>query len=67
MTHATERWLAPMLRVVTTARGAHTLTRLMESTLIGRGLDWIQFGQVLREELGWDHYPALPEQLIAAT
>ena len=64
MTDATELWLAPMLRAVKTSRGAHALTRLMESALIGRGLDWIQFGQVLREELGWHHYPALPQQHI---
>ena len=25
-----------------------------------RGLDWVRFGQLLRERVGWDHYPEHP-------
>jgi hypothetical protein len=24
-------------------------------------IDWIRFGELLRTELGWDHYPEFPE------
>lgn len=26
-----------------------------------RGVDWIRFGQLLREEIGWSWYPEWPE------
>jgi hypothetical protein len=25
-----------------------------------RGIDWIRFGQLLRDELGWEKYPEVP-------
>jgi hypothetical protein len=25
-----------------------------------RAVDWIRLGQLLRRQLGWDHYPAYP-------
>ena len=29
-------------------------------------LDWIRLGQLLRERLGWDHYPEWPEDAPGA-
>jgi len=38
------------------------LDRIAKCSPMGRtrALDWIRFGQLLRAELGWDHYPEQP-------
>jgi hypothetical protein len=27
-----------------------------------RAIDWIRFGRLLREKLGWEDYPGFPEE-----
>ena len=49
-----------MLRAVHAKGGDNALSRLIESALINDGLNWVQFGQVIRSELVWDDYPAVP-------
>lgn len=75
MTIETERWLSPMLvALLVSKEGGAAFARFMESLMIAavveamfddvpvgsRGLDWIRLGQLVRAELGWDHYPAFP-------
>ena len=60
MTEETEQWLGPMLRAVHAKGGNSALSRLIDSALINDGLNWVQFGQVIRSELVWDDYPAVP-------
>lgn len=37
------------------------MATMMPEGAAGRGaVDWIRFGQLLRERLGWDHYPDEP-------
>jgi len=62
----TERWLGPMLTELLSRPGGNAaLGRFMEHA-VGlpvdpeRGVDWIGFGQLVRDDLGWDHYPELP-------
>ena len=54
--------------------GGVAFARLMEASMIAavveaifddvavgsRGLDWVHLGQLMRAELGWDHYPEVP-------
>ena len=49
-----------MLRAVQAHGGDSAITRLIDSHLINDGLNWVQFGQAIRTELGWDEYPATP-------
>lgn len=37
------------------------LAKNTPSGAIAKGVDWIRFGQLLRDELGWQHYPDLPD------
>jgi len=75
VTIETERWLSPMLvALLVSKEGGAAFARFMESLMIAavveamfddvpvgsRGLDWIRLGQLVRAELGWDHYPAVP-------
>ena len=75
LTVDTERWLSPMLVVLLLSHeGGATFARIVESMMIAavieamlddvsigsRGLDWVRMGQLVRAELGWDHYPSLP-------
>ena len=62
----TERWLGPMLtaQLANVDNGA-AFIRSLESAISAaaistRGVDWLKLGQLLRSELGWDHYPAVP-------
>ena len=78
LTVDTERWLSPMLVVLLLSKdGGAAFARIIESVMIAavieamlddvsigsRGLDWIRLGQLVRAELGWDHYPPAPPQL----
>jgi hypothetical protein len=71
----TERWLSPMLVVLLLSKdGGAKFARITESMMIAavieamlddvsigaRSLDWLRLGQLVRAELGWDHYPAVP-------
>src|SRR5690349_6522468 len=75
LTIETERWLSPMLVVLLLSQdGGAAFARIIESVMIAavieamlddvsigsRGLDWVRLGQLVRAELGWDHYPSLP-------
>jgi hypothetical protein len=75
LTVHTERWLSPMLVVLLLSQdGGAAFARIVESVMIAtvieamlddvsigtRSLDWVRLGQLVRAELGWDHYPALP-------
>jgi hypothetical protein len=33
---------------------------VMEARMDSPSVDWIRLGQLMRAELGWDHYPASP-------
>ena len=71
----TERWLSPMLVVLLLSQdGGAAFARIVESVMVAtvieamlddvsigtRNLDWVRLGQLVRAELGWDHYPAAP-------
>ena len=73
-----ERWLSPMLvALLFSKEGGMTFGRLMEAVMIAavveaifddvavgsRGLDWVHLGQLVRAELGWDHYPECPTSM----
>jgi hypothetical protein len=75
LTVDTERWLSPMLVVLLLSQdGGAAFARIVESVMIAtvieamlddvsigtRSLDWVRLGQLVRAELGWDHYPSLP-------
>ena len=75
LTGDVERWLSPMLVALLFSKdGGITFGRLMESVMIAavveaifddvaigsRGLDWVHLGQLVRTELGWEHYPEVP-------
>ena len=75
LTVETERWLSPMLVVLLLSQdGGAAFARIVESVMIAtvveamlddvsigsRNLDWVRLGQLVRAELGWDHYPAAP-------
>ena len=75
LTVETERWLSPMLvALLLSEDGGAAFGRFMESLMIAavveaifddvpvgaRGLDWIRLGQLVRAELDWNHYPAVP-------
>ena len=75
LTVEVQRWLSPMLvALLLTKDGGTAFGRLMESVMIAavveaifddfaigsRGLDWVRLGQLMRAELGWDHYPEVP-------
>ena len=75
LTGDVERWLSPMLVALLLSKGGGAAyARLMESSMIAavveamfddvavgsRGLDWVHLGQLMRAELGWDHYPDVP-------
>jgi hypothetical protein len=75
LTAETERWLSPMLVVLLFSQdGGSAFARIVESVMIAsvieamledvpigaRRLDWVRLGQLVRAELGWDHYPAAP-------
>src|SRR5688572_23620761 len=77
LTVETERWLSPMLVVLLLSEdGGAAFARIVESVMIeavvqamlddvsisSRGLDWFRLGQLVRAELGWDHYPPAPPQ-----
>ena len=70
MTIETEQWLSPMVGALLSSRaGGELFVGLMESAMpriaVGaRGVDWIDFGQRLRQELCWDDYPALPPHIV---
>ena len=62
----TERWLGPMItELLSRPAGNAAFARFMERAVgIGdngaAGVDWIRLGQMMRNELGWDDYPATP-------
>lgn len=75
LTVETERWLSPMLVVLLLSKdGGAAFARIIESVMIAavieamlddvsigvHGLDWVRLGQLVRAELGWDHYPDVP-------
>jgi hypothetical protein len=77
----TERWLSPMLVVLLLSKdGGPTFARIIESVMIAavieamlddvsigaRSLDWVRLGQLVRAELGWDHYPSVPPRRVIA-
>ena len=43
-----------------------TAGRTIGVVAIDGDLDWVGLGQLMREELGWDDYPARPRQLSEA-
>jgi hypothetical protein len=61
-----ERWLDPMIvALLAVPAGSAVFARLMQDAIVSRGdatpaVDWVVFGQLIREELGCDHYPATP-------
>ena len=64
MTPETERWLEPMVEamLIDRARTA-SFARLIEmvtSVETPPGVDWLFLGELMRFDLGWDHYPASP-------
>ena len=62
-----DQWLAPLFRAMTAARHeGRTLGNLIEVVAIDGDLDWVALGQLMRQELGWDDYPARPRQLSEA-
>ena len=66
MTRDVESWLGPMLHaMLSSSAGDATFARLMDRAVTCRGdespgVDWVVLGQLVRDELGWDHYPAEP-------
>jgi hypothetical protein len=80
MTNDTERWLSPMVvALLVSDDGGAAFARFVESVMIGavveamfddvpvgsKGLDWVRLGQLIRAELGWDHYPPSPSRSLA--
>ena len=68
MNHDTEKWLGPMLdaQLADVDNGAAFLrflgSAISTPAISKRGVDWLLLGQLLRKQLGWDHYPATPSQ-----
>jgi len=71
---STSRWLEPMLleadlREVdvgalmsrATVPAAKAASYMPEGAA-ARAIDWIRFGRLLREKLGWEDYPGFPEE-----
>jgi hypothetical protein len=66
VTPGTETWLAPLLEaLLADEKGSEAFGRLMEEAITDRmsGVDWIKLGQHMRNELGWEDYPALPSDI----
>jgi hypothetical protein len=78
MNDTTGRWLEPMLEAVDDAEltrlarqssmpsaeaDSPALAMLPEVPGVEyRAVDWIRFGQLLRQHLGWDDYPDAPDE-----
>jgi DNA-binding response OmpR family regulator len=58
-TDETDQWLAPMFQAMTSHRG-RALGTLIGAAITDGALDWIELGRLMREELGWNDYPAYP-------
>ena len=61
-------WLEPLL-CAAERQPAIDLWALMDSATypvpqapdLATAVDWVRFGQLLRQQLGWDAYPAAPD------
>lgn len=52
---------AAFARIVESVMIATVIEAMLDDVSIGtRSLDWVRLGQLVRAELRWDHYPALP-------
>jgi hypothetical protein len=70
VTEHTAQWLKPMVEaLLATDNGAGEYARFMESALVQMrandgaymvNVDFIRLGQLIRGELGWEHYPMYP-------
>jgi len=64
----TKRWLGPMItELLSGPAGNATFARLMHAAVTadgGGGVDWVAFGELIRNELSWNHYPTLSSQGI---
>ena len=69
MNDDTEQWLGPMFtaQLADVDDGAAFLqflgSAVSATAISARGVDWLHLGQLLRAELGWDHYPATPPRM----
>jgi hypothetical protein len=66
-----------LVALLLSKEGGAAFARLMEASMIAavveaifddvavgsRGIDWVHLGQLMRAELGWDHYPEVPTLL----
>jgi len=67
MTHETMRWLGLMFAALLAneAKPAR-FARFMDTAIAtsgsnnGHGIDWVEFGSMMRAHLGWDNYPSSP-------
>ena len=54
---------AAFARIVESVMIEAVVEAMLDDVAIGsRGLDWTRLGQLVRSELGWDHYPPAPPQ-----
>ena len=64
MTPEMESWLEPMVEAMFTDRARiASFARLIEMVTSEDalpGVDWLFLGELMRFDLGWDHYPASP-------
>jgi len=63
----TQRWLSPLITaLLDTELGSAAFQRFMQAAVTAHsdedppGVDWIRIGQMIRNELDWDHYPPAP-------
>jgi len=60
MNDATDEWLAPLFRAMTKHQG-RSLGEVIQSVVTTKGdLDRVVLGRAMRDELGWNDYPASP-------
>ncbi|MEO5840601.1 MAG: hypothetical protein ABIQ73_25630 [Acidimicrobiales bacterium] len=70
MTFETEAWIAPLVMAILARRDggasfAGVLDRAVQTGAVSKeGVDWVNVGLLMREQLGWDAYPPLPLALM---
>lgn len=70
MTYETEAWISPMvLAIVARQRSGASFARVVDwavhaGEVCNEDMDWLDVGQLMREELGWDTYPPVPLDIM---